>query len=60
MTARIRTGKNAAYSTNVTSHELIHSKPRINWFIFGSWSVMLIICLALWAGAIAIGIKLFM
>ena len=47
-------GKNAAYRTNVSSHEPIHSKARINWFIFGSWSVMLVMCLAFWAGVIAL------
>ena len=50
MAARTSTGKNAEYNTNVSSHEPIHSKQRINWFIFGSWSVMLIMCLAFWAG----------
>ena len=60
MAARNNTGKNAAYRTNVSIRDPTHSKPRINWFIFGSWSVMLIMCLAFWAGAIAIGIKLFM
>ena len=50
MAARTNTGKNAAYLTNTTSH----SKPRINWFIFGSWSVMLIMCLAFWAGIVSL------
>ena len=62
MEARTSTGKNAAYSRNVSSNEPIHSKadsnansnPRINWFIFGSWSVMLIICLAFWAGVVSL------
>ena len=36
MQARNNTGKNAAYRTNVSSREPIHSKGRINWFIFGS------------------------
>ena len=44
----------SAYRTNASSHEPIHSKARINWFIFGSWSVMLIMCLAFWAGVIAL------
>ena len=39
-----------AARNNTASHEPIHSKLRINWFIFGSWSVMLIMCLAFWAG----------
>ena len=60
MPARTNTGKNAGYRTNVSSHEPIHSKPRINWFILGSWSVMLIMCLAFWASVIEIGIELFM
>ena len=55
------TGKPAAYRTNVASHETIHrnaninanSNPRINWFILGSWSVVLIISLAFWAGVAA-------
>ena len=47
-------GKNAAYRTSVSSHEPVHSKARINWFIFGSWSVVLIMCLAFWAGVIAL------
>lgn len=51
---RTNTGKNASYRTNVASHEPIHSKPRINWFIFGSWSVMLVMCLAFWAGVISL------
>ena len=48
------TGKNAAYRTNASSNEQIHSKERINWFILGSWSVMLIMCLAFWAGVISL------
>ena len=43
-----------AARTNTASHEPIHSKPRINWFIFGSWSVILIMCLAFWAGVISL------
>ena len=54
MPARTSTGKNAAYRTKVSSRDPIHSKPRINWFIFGSWSVMLIMCLAFWAGVISL------
>lgn len=54
MQARTNPGKNAAYSTNVASHEPIHSKDRINWFIFWSWSVVLVMCLAFWAGVIAL------
>ena len=52
--ARTNTGRNAAYRTNVSSREPIHSKLRINWFIFGSWSVTLIMCLAFWAGVVAL------
>ena len=48
------TGKNAAYRTNVASHEPISSKSRINWIILWSWSVMLIMCLAFWAGVISL------
>ena len=51
---RTNTSKNAAYITNVSSHDPIHSKSRINWFIFGSWSVILIMCLAFWAGVISL------
>ena len=47
-------GKNAAYRTSASSHAPIHSKARINWFILGSWSVVLIIGLAFWAGVIAL------
>ena len=47
-------GKNRAYRTNASSHEPIHSKARINWLIFGSWSVVLIIGLAFWAGVISL------
>ena len=47
-------GKNAAYRTTVSSHEPIHSKTRINWFIFGSWSAALLIGLAFWAGVISL------
>ena len=54
MPARINTGKNAAYNTNVSIRKPIHSNTRINWFIFGSWSVMLVMCLAFWAGVIAL------
>ena len=49
-----RAGKNAAYRTNVASHEPINSKARINWFIFGSWSVILIMFLAFLAGVISL------
>lgn len=51
---RTNTSKNAAYRTNTSSHEPINSKARINWFIFGSWSVMIIIGLAFWAGVISL------
>ena len=51
---RTNTSKNAAYRTNVASHEPIHSKERINWFILGSWSVMAIIGLAFLAGVISL------
>ena len=54
MAARTNTGKNAAYRTNVFSRQPIHSKSRINWFILGSWSVVIIMCLAFWAGVIAL------
>ena len=54
MATHTNTSNNAAYRTNASSHEPIHSKARINWFIFGSWSVMLIMCLAFWAGVIAL------
>ena len=54
MPARTNLGKNAAYNTNVSSHDHIHSKPRINWFILGSWSVMLIMCLAFWAWVVSL------
>ena len=52
--ARTNTGKNAAYRTSVSSQEPIHSKERINWFTLGSWSLMLVMCLAFWAGVIAL------
>ena len=54
MAARNNTGKNAAYRTNVSIRKPIHSNTRINWFIFGSWSVTLIMCLAFWAGVISL------
>ena len=62
MPARTNTGKNAAYRTRVASHEAIHrnaninanSNQRVNWLIFGSWAVVLIMCLAFWAGVIAL------
>ena len=54
MVSRTNTGKNTAYRTNVYSHEPIHSKERINWFILGSWSAVLIMCLAFWAVVIAL------
>ena len=44
----------SAYRTSVSSHEPVHSKARINWLIFGSWSVVLIIGLAFWAGVISL------
>ena len=52
MAARTSTGKNAAYRTNISSHEPIHSKHRINWFIFGSWTAILLLCLVFLAGVI--------
>ena len=54
MATHTNTRKNAAYRTNVSNHEPIHSKARINWFILGSWSVMLIMCLAFCAGVISL------
>ena len=50
MAARINTGKNAAYNTNTASH----SKPHINWFVLGSWTSILLLCLAFWAGVISL------
>ena len=46
MAARTNTGKTAAYRTNTASH----SKPSINWFVLGSWTSILFLCLAFWAG----------
>ena len=54
MAERTNIGKNSGYRTNAGGHEPIHSKARINWFIIGSWSVILIMCLAFWAGVIAL------
>lgn len=54
MRTNTNTGKNAAYRTSAASHEPINSKQRINWFIFGSWSVILIMCLSFWAGVISL------
>lgn len=54
MSVRTNTGKNTAYRTNVSSHEPINSQPRINWFVFGSWSVILLMCLAFLAGVISL------
>lgn len=62
MAARTSTGKNAAYRTSVSSHEPIHSnannnaknKPRINWFVMGSWTAIMLLCLAFWAGVISL------
>lgn len=54
MATHTNTSKNAACRTNVVSHEPIHSKTRINWFIIWSWSMVLIMCLAFWAGVIAL------
>ena len=54
MPARTNTSKNAAYRASLASSQPIHSKDRINWFILGSWSMMLIMCLAFWAGVIAL------
>ena len=50
MEVRINTAKNAACRTNTASH----SKPHINWFTLGSWTVILLLCLAFWAGVIAL------
>ena len=36
--------------TNTASHEPIHSKQRINWFVIASWTVIILQCLAFWAG----------
>ena len=44
----------AEYSTSVSRHESIHGKARINWFILGSWSVMLIMCIAFLAAIISL------
>ena len=41
-------------SANSNANSNANSKPRINWFILGSWSMMLIMCLAFWAGVIAL------
>ena len=54
MAVPANTGKNAAYRAKASSHEPIHSKPHINWFVLGSWSAMLLLCLAFWAGVIAL------
>ena len=54
MAARTSTGKNAAYRTSVASRDPINNKPRINWFIFGSWSIVLLIGIAFWAGVISL------
>ena len=54
MQARTNTGKNAAYRTNISSREPIHSKGRINWLVLGSWTAILLLCLAFWAGVIAL------
>ena len=54
MAASINTGKNAGYRTSVSSHDPIHSNKRINWFTFGSWAVMLVMCLAFWAVVISL------
>ena len=54
MPERTNTGKNAAYRTNASNREPIHGKARISWFILGSWSVVLIIGLAFWAGVISL------
>ena len=50
MAARTNTGKTAACRTNTA----IHSKPHINWFVLGSWSAILLLCLAFWASVIAL------
>ena len=47
-------GKNRAYNTNCAGQQPIHSNKRINWFILGSWSMMLIMCLAFWDGVISL------
>ena len=47
---RWQRGTNNAYRTNASSHEPIHSKSRINWFILGSWSAILLLFLAFWDG----------
>lgn len=54
MATHTNTSNNAAYRTNASSHEPIHGKARISWFILGSWSMVLIIGLAFWAGVIAL------
>ena len=50
MAARTSTGETAEYRTNTASH----SKPHINWFVLGSWSAIILLCLAFWAGVIAL------
>ena len=44
----------AAYRTNVVSHESIHSKARINWFVFASWSAIIGVYFACLAGVMAL------
>ena len=39
-----------AARNNTASHEPIHSKQRINWFVIASWTVIILQCLAFWAG----------
>ena len=51
---RWQRGSNKGCSTKVAGNQPIHSKALINWFILGSWSMVLIIGLAFWAGVIAL------
>ena len=48
--ARTNTGKNAAYRINTARHSKLH----INWFVLGSWTSILLLCLAFWSGVISL------
>ena len=50
MAARTNPEENAEYRASTESH----SKPHINWFVMGSWTAILLLCLALLAGVISL------
>ena len=47
-----------AARNNIAIHGIANSnansKPRVNWFVLGSWTAIMLLCLAFWAGVISL------